>query len=55
MSGMPPNENTIAYIDSSRRRAMVSSPGFPAASALSIPHKDAALPEIRASPVAGFC
>ena len=54
MSGMPPKEKATAYIDSSRRMAAVSAPGSPASSAASMPHSDAAIPEMRASPVAGL-
>ena len=54
MSGMPPKEKTTAYRDSSRLRARVSSASSPATSALSTPHSEAAMPEIRASPVTGF-
>ena len=44
----------MAYIDSSRLMAAVISPGSPASSAASMPHSDAAMPEVRASPVTGL-
>src|SRR5580704_4797163 len=54
MSGMPPKEKAMAYIASSRLMAAVSPPGSPASSAASTPHRDAAMPEMRASPVTGL-
>ncbi len=44
----------MAYIDSSRLTPAVIPPGSPASSAASMPHSDAAMPEMRASPVAGL-
>src|SRR5271165_6825422 len=58
MSGIPPKEKAMAYIDSSRMMAEVSPPGsaLPSggSSAASMPHRDAAMPEMRASPVTGL-
>jgi len=41
-------------IPASTDMAAVSAPGSPASSAASMPHRDAAVPEIRESPVAGL-
>ena len=41
-------------MDSSRRMAAVSASGSPVARAASMPHRDAVMPDMRESPVAGL-